>query len=70
MDQLYFQEGLIMMVTEEELKKIFDDKMKRRKLAAQRPVEEKFRELIKMQEILVNANPKYKNSKIIPWKIS
>lgn len=58
-----------MIVTDEELKNIFDDKMKRRKLAAQRPVEEKFRDLIKMQEILVNANPKYKDSKIIPWRI-
>lgn len=59
-----------MIVTDEELKKIFADKMKRRKLAAQRPVEEKFKDLVKMQEILVNANPKYKDSKIIPWKIS
>lgn len=59
-----------MQVTEEELKKIFDAKFQRRKLAAQRPVEEKFRDLIKMQEILVNTNPKYKNSKIIPWRIS
>lgn len=58
-----------MIVTDEEIKKIFDDKMKRRKLAAQRPVEEKFRDLVKMQEILVNANPKYKDSKIIPWRI-
>ena len=59
-----------MQVTDEEIKQIFDAKFKRRIAAAQRPVEEKFRDLIKMQEILVTANPKYKDSKILPWKIT
>ncbi|MBI5361314.1 MAG: hypothetical protein HZA48_12120 [Planctomycetes bacterium] len=50
-------------------RKIFKAKGKSRKLWAKKPIEVKIKELIQLQKAMVKANPEFRNSRIIPWKI-
>jgi hypothetical protein len=64
-----FQNNELYEKAQRECEKIFEDKKLLRKLNAQKPIEEKIKDLIKLQNIMVNANPELKKSGLIPWKI-
>ncbi len=51
-----------------ECHKIFKSKKRMRKVWAQEPMGKKLEDLIKLQEMMVNINPKLKENKLIPWK--
>ncbi len=53
---------------EEYNKKLFKSKEEMRKKWAKQPIEEKIKELIRMQEITAALHPELRN--IIPWRIS
>lgn len=57
----YFQEAA------EFNKKLFESKEEMRKMWAKQPIEEKIRELIKLQEITATLHPELRN--IIPWRM-
>jgi hypothetical protein len=52
-----------------ECEQVFEDKERRRKLDAQKPIEEKIRDLVRLQTIMVNANPELAKSGLMPWKL-
>lgn len=47
--------------------KVFKSKRQMRKVWAKKPIEEKIKELVKLQEIAVTLHPKLK--RLIPWKL-
>lgn len=52
-----------------EAEKIFKMKDRRRKLWSKEPIEEKIKDLVKIQERAVAIKPELKKLGIIPWKI-
>lgn len=51
-------------------RKLFKSKKRMRKVWAERPMEEKIKDLVQMQSIAVRVNPEYRKFKdIIPWEI-